>query len=236
MATETIITTKDLHKQFQMGEVIVHALAGVDLTVNKGDMVVLFGPSGSGKTTLLNMLGGIDTPTKGQVSVAGVPVAGMDEGGLTAFRRDKVGWIFQFFNLVPSLTALENVALSLELAGLNESMEDNAREALELVGLPGLEDRFPSQLSGGQQQRVAIARAIVKKPEVMLCDEPTGNLDSETGAEIVEVMKNLNENEGITFVIVTHDKSLTKMADLVLKMKDGLVTELSQNSAKGAVE
>jgi len=128
------------------------------------------------------------------------------------------------------------VALSLELAGLNENMENKAREALELVGLAGLEDRFPSQLSGGQQQRVAIARAIVKKPEVMLCDEPTGNLDSETGAEIVEVMCNLNKNEGITFIIVTHDQSLTEMADLVLRMKDGLVTELSQNSAKGAAE
>lgn len=196
---------------FEMGETTVYALNGASIVVRKGEFVVILGPSGSGKTTLLNMIGGIDTPTSGDVIIHGERLTDLSLTDLTTYRRNAVGWIFQFYNLIPSLTALENVALALEMAEDTENMEQRSHRALELVGLGDKVYRFPSQLSGGEQQRVAIARALVKNPAIVVADEPTGNLDRSTGEKIVEVMRELNQKAGITFVVVTHDSSLSRV-------------------------
>jgi putative ABC transport system ATP-binding protein len=223
--TAPFIEANDIKRSFKLGEVEVQALRGIDLGVSKGEFLVILGPSGSGKTTLLNVLGGIDSPSSGTVNVDGSNISKYKEKELSAYRRETVGWIFQFFNLIPSLTAIENVALALEMAQDKKDMMERSRHALELVGIPDKADMFPSQLSGGEQQRVAIARALVKNPEIVLADEPTGNLDWSTGKKIAILMRKLNQKEGITFVVVSHDISITDVADRVIGLKDGKISK-----------
>lgn len=221
--TDLIVSIKGVKRTYELGEVKVNALQGIDLDVKRGEVLVILGPSGSGKTTLLNILGGIDTPTAGAVTVNHLNIEGYKEKQLSKFRRENVGWIFQFFNLIPSLTAIENVALALEMARDTDKMMERSHETLTLVGIADKADMFPSQLSGGEQQRVAIARALVKKPKMVLADEPTGNLDWETGQKIADLMKTLNTQEGITFVIVSHDISIAQVADRVIHLRDGKI-------------
>lgn len=224
-AVDSIISVKGIERTYQLGEVKVAALKHIDLEVRKGEFLVILGPSGAGKTTLLNILGGIDTPTGGSVTVNNVNIEDYSEKQLSKFRRETVGWVFQFFNLIPSLTAVENVELALEMARDTDRMIERSQEALNLVGIGDKTNMFPSQLSGGEQQRVAIARAIVRRPEIVLADEPTGNLDWETGQTIVNLLKTLNSQEGITFVIVSHDISVTQVADRVIHIRDGEITQ-----------
>lgn len=212
-------------KIYRTGEVAVHALRGVDLTIDDGELIVLLGPSGSGKSTFLNILGGLDIPTEGHVYFEDHDLAGMDEGERTLYRRDHVGFIFQSYNLVPSLTARENVALVTEIARNPMKPE----EALGEVGLTERLNHFPSQLSGGEQQRVAIARAIAKRPEVLLCDEPTGALDSKTGVMVLESLAEVNRNLGTTTVIITHNVAIGDMAERVLSFADGRISHEKRN-------
>ena len=208
-----------LCRDYRTGAGLVRALRGVSLTVSEGEFLVLLGPSGSGKSTLLNILGGLDRPTAGSLSFRGTDLVVADEAALTRYRRDHVGFVFQFYNLVPSLTARENVALVTEIAADPMTPED----ALARVGLADRMDHFPSQLSGGEQQRVAIARSIAKRPDVLLCDEPTGALDVETGALVLDVMQRLNEETGTAMVIITHNAVIGGMADRVITMRDGAI-------------
>jgi putative ABC transport system ATP-binding protein len=215
----------DVWKTYRMGAVDVHALRGIDLDVKRGEFVVVLGPSGSGKTTLLNLVGGIDTPTKGDILFNGINVSSLNEAELTMHRRKNVGFIFQFFNLIPTLTAKENVLLAAELV---EDARD-VDEVLEIVGLKHRADHFPSELSGGEQQRVAIARALVKNPPLILADEPTGSLDFETGKMVLRVMRDINRNEDVTFILVTHNSVIAEMADRVVHLKDGKVARIIMN-------
>ena len=227
-----IIEAEGVKRTFNLGEIEVQALKGIDLHIKKGEFLVILGPSGSGKTTLLNCLGGIDSPTLGTIKVEGVDISSFKETKLSEYRRNKVGWIFQFFNLIPSLTAVENVALALEMAHDKKDMMKRSREALALVGIPDKANMFPSQLSGGEQQRVAVARALVKKPKIVLADEPTGNLDWVTGNKIADLMKDLNQKEGITFIVVSHDISITGVADRVIHLMDGQISNEKINDPK----
>ncbi|HHD16592.1 MAG TPA: ABC transporter ATP-binding protein [Euryarchaeota archaeon] len=229
MTGQIIIEAKDVRRDFKLGDVEVHALRGIDLSVGRGEFLVILGPSGSGKTTLLNCLGGIDSPTSGTIKVDGKDISSYNENRLSEYRRNKVGWVFQFFNLIPSLTAVENVALALEMAHDRKDMMKRSLEALSLVGIPDKANMFPSQLSGGEQQRVAIARALVKKPAIVLADEPTGNLDWVTGQKTAQLMKDLNKKEGITFIVVSHDISITSVADRVLHLMDGQISRKKFN-------
>ncbi len=206
----------------------VHALDGVDLDLYRGELVVLLGPSGSGKSTLLNILGGLDTPTSGHVSFLAHDLTVDDENARTAFRREHVGFVFQFYNLIPSLTARENVALVTEIAQAPMPPE----EALTRVGLAGRMDHFPAQLSGGEQQRVAIARAIAKRPEVLLCDEPTGALDFSTGKLVLEVIEQVNRELGTTTAVITHNSAIAAMADRVVRMRSGAIVEVHANAVR----
>lgn len=203
----------------------MHALNGVTLNIHQGEFVVILGASGSGKTTLLNQIGGIDQPTTGNVIVGGIDVTKYNDKQMTDHRKQTIGWIFQFHNLIPSLTSVENVMLALEMMGEKKNQRERSIQALEAVGLYEEIDRFPSQLSGGQQQRVAVARALVKKPRIIVADEPTGNLDKKTGKMVVDVMHNICKTEGITFCVVTHDPSMAKIADRLLIMEDGILHE-----------
>lgn len=230
------IEVRNVVRTFEMGETVVYALNGASMQVKKGEFLVILGPSGSGKTTLLNMIGGIDQPTTGEVIVNGERLAKLSMPELTTYRRASVGWIFQFYNLIPSLTALENVALALELAEDTKDLEQRSHRALTLVGLGDKKDRFPSQLSGGEQQRVAIARALIKNPTIVVADEPTGNLDRSTGDKIVQVMRELNQKQGITFVVVTHDSSLTAVADRTLYLQDGVIVKKEELDEKLDIE
>ncbi len=217
-------------KTYRMGEVEVQALRGVDVAFQEGELVVLLGPSGSGKSTLLNVLGGLDVPTAGAVRWRDHDLADPDQAALTRYRRDHVGFVFQFYNLVPSLTARENVALAAELS--RRAMRPE--EALALVGLSARLEHFPAQLSGGEQQRVAIARAVVKRPEVLLCDEPTGALDAATGRLVLEVLVRVNQELRTTTVVITHNAAIAGLADRVLFMRDGLVVREQVNAARQA--
>jgi putative ABC transport system ATP-binding protein len=210
-------------KTYGSGEVAVHAVRGVSLAVPAGQFVVVLGPSGSGKTTLMNLVGGIEPPTDGTIEVAGRMLADLDDAALTAFRRDRVGFVFQFFNLVPTLTALENVQLVAELVG--KSDPEPSAAALNAVGLDGRVDHFPAALSGGEQQRVAIARAIVKDPPLLLCDEPTGSLDLETGRQVLAVLHRLSRTDGRTVLLVTHNSAIATIADRIVRMRSGQVVE-----------
>jgi len=219
---------RGLSKIYTMGEVEVVALDGVDLTLIEGQLVVLLGPSGSGKSTLLNILGGLDTATSGEVRYRGRDLARAGETALTDYRRHHVGFVFQFYNLIPSLTARENVALVTEI--VEHSM--TPAEALTLVNLHHRLDHFPAQLSGGEQQRVAIARAIAKRPSVLLCDEPTGALDLATGIVVLEALQRANVETGTTTIIITHNASIANMADTVIRLADGQVVSVDGNTEK----
>jgi putative ABC transport system ATP-binding protein len=217
--SEPVFTARALTKIYRMGESEVHALRGVDLEIRAGEFIVLLGPSGSGKSTLLNILGGLDTPTSGDVRFLEHQLTGADEAELTRYRREHVGFVFQFYNLIPALTARENVALVTDIA----KAPMRADEALAWVGLGERLDHFPSQLSGGEQQRVAIARAIAKRPEVLLCDEPTGALDYETGKLVLEVIAKINAELGTTAMVITHNAAIAGMADRVLRLGNGRI-------------
>jgi putative ABC transport system ATP-binding protein len=222
---EPIFVARGLTKVYRTGEVEVWALAGVDLELYPGEMVVLLGPSGSGKSTLLNILGGLDRASSGTVIFKGLELSALDDAGLTAYRRAHVGFVFQFYNLIPSLTARENVALVTEISDRPMMPE----EALALVGLEARVDHFPAQMSGGEQQRVAIARAIAKRPEVLLCDEPTGALDSKTGIRVLEALAAVNEELGTTVALITHNAAIQAIAHRVIRFADGRITETHTN-------
>ncbi len=218
-------TATDLRKIYQTGETEVHALRGVDLTIPAGEVLVLLGPSGSGKSTLLNIIGGLDRATSGQLCYRDADLIAMDEHELTRFRRAHVGFIFQFYNLIPSLTAEENVRLVTDIA--EDPME--AIAALELVGLSERRDHYPAQLSGGEQQRVAVARAIAKQPSVLLCDEPTGALDSATGVRVLETLARANRELGTTVIVITHNAGIAAMAHRVIHFRDGQIARIEVN-------
>ena len=216
---------RGLSKVYRTGETEVHALRGIDLKLFEREVVVLLGPSGSGKSTLLNILGGLDRPTGGTVFFHDLELTALDDRGLTRYRRDHVGFVFQFYNLIPSLTARENVALVTEIAPDPMAPE----EALALVGLERRMDHFPAQMSGGEQQRVAIARAIAKRPGVLLCDEPTGALDSKTGVVVLEAIERVNRELGATTAVITHNAGIAAMADRVVSFADGTVAGVREN-------
>ena len=225
---EVVFDARGLTKVYRMGEVEVHALRGVDLQLFEGEFVVLLGPSGSGKSTLLNILGGLDSASGGQVSCQGRDLLQASEARLTEFRRHFVGFVFQFYNLIPSLTARENVAIVTEIA--RDPMRPEA--ALEMVGLGQRMDHFPAQLSGGEQQRVAIARAVAKRPAVLLCDEPTGALDSTTGIVVLEALERINAELGTTTAVITHNATIADMAHRVIHFADGRIDHIHTNSSR----
>ncbi|MBN2437189.1 MAG: ABC transporter ATP-binding protein [Deltaproteobacteria bacterium] len=225
---ESVFQVRDLAKIYRMGEVEVHALRGVDMELYAGELIVLLGPSGSGKSTLLNILGGLDTATHGFVSYRGRDLTKAGEQELTEYRRFHVGFVFQFYNLISSLTARENVAVVTEIAP-NPMVPE---EALALVGLADRLDHFPAQLSGGEQQRVAIARAISKNPAVLLCDEPTGALDSKTGIVVLEALEQINRKLGTATAIITHNVDIAGMADRVVHLSNGRITDVTSNRVK----
>lgn len=213
-------------KVYRMGRGEVYALRDVDLEVHKGEFLVILGPSGSGKTTVLNLIGGIDSPSSGRVLVDGMDIATYDDAALTAYRREKIGFVFQFFNLIPTLTARENVELAADLV-------TNHRDPDEVLAAVGLADRahhFPGELSGGEQQRVAIARALVKNPSILLCDEPTGELDSETGRRILQLLRRINREEGRTVILVTHNTAISQMADQIIHLRNGVIVSREENT------
>jgi putative ABC transport system ATP-binding protein len=226
--TSPLFQIRDLAKVYHMGEVEVHALRRVTLGLDEGQFVVLLGPSGSGKSTLLNIIGGLDVPTSGQVLYRDIDLTRADEAALTAYRREHVGFVFQFYNLIPSLTAVENVALVTEISDSPMAPE----EALGLVKLEERLDHFPAQLSGGEQQRVAIARAIAKRPSVLLCDEPTGALDISTGIVVLEALQRVNADLGTTTVVITHNAAIASMADRVIRLADGRVASIEERTDK----
>ena len=228
MAGELVFQARGVTKIYDMGEVQVHALRGVDFALYPGEFMVLLGASGSGKSTLLNILGGLDVPTAGRLLYQGRELTGVDADALTTYRRDHVGFVFQFYNLIPSLTARENVALVTEIA---PNPLDPA-DALELVGLGERLDHFPAQLSGGEQQRVAIARAVAKQPALLLCDEPTGALDFRTGVVVLEVLTRVNRELGTTTAVITHNAPVAAIADRVVTLADGLVLSNRPNDRR----
>lgn len=221
-----IVEVVDVKKSYRLGETIIPALRGVSLRVERGDFLSIVGPSGSGKTTLLNLIGALDRPDEGRIILDGRDLSSLSDKERARLRREKIGFVFQTFNLIPVLTAYENVAFALHLLKLPErEIRERVMRALEEVGLGGMEDRLPSQLSGGQQQRVAIARALVKEPEILLADEPTANLDSETGESIIHLMRKLNERYRVTFIFSTHDPMVMRHARRIVRLKDGMIVE-----------
>jgi putative ABC transport system ATP-binding protein len=230
MARDVVFDVQHLSKVYRMGEVEVHALRDVDLVFHESHFTVLLGPSGSGKSTLLNILGGLDVATSGRVIYRDTDLTQADEATLTAYRRRHVGFVFQFYNLIPSLTARENVALVTEIS--DEPMDPGA--ALRLVNLDERQHHFPSQLSGGEQQRVAIARAIAKRPAVLLCDEPTGALDISTGIVVLEALARVNAELGTTTVVITHNAAISEMADRVVRLADGRIAGVETRTSKRA--
>lgn len=224
----TVLVAEGLTKVYRMGEVDVHALRGVDFTLHQGELLVLLGASGSGKSTLLNILGGLDVPSSGTVHYLGQALHSASQSELTRYRRDNVGFVFQFYNLIPSLTAYENVALVTEIATDPVAPD----EALALVGLGERLHHFPAQLSGGEQQRVAIARAVAKNPRVLLCDEPTGALDYQTGVQVLEVIDRINRELGTTTAVITHNAPVAKVADRVVTLADGQVHRDERNMTR----
>ena len=228
METKAVFEARRLTKVYQMGETEVHALRGIDIELSESEFVIVLGPSGSGKSTLLNILGGLDIPTTGEVFYRDHNLTAADERALTEYRRDHVGFVFQFYNLIPSLTALENVALVTEIA-VNPMTPE---AALELVGLKDRMNHFPAQLSGGEQQRVAVARAVAKRPEVLLCDEPTGALDSETGVFVLEAIERVNRELGTITAVITHNAVIAGMADRVVSLADGRIASVRANQKK----
>jgi putative ABC transport system ATP-binding protein len=230
--THPVIDVKQVTKELKMGQHTIHALRGVNMTIQRGEMVGIVGPSGSGKSTLLGIIGGLDTPTKGQVFIDGIEISRMNEEKLTEIRNEKIGFIFQFFNLIPTLTALENVALPIQFARKPQfNPNQRAKELLNLLGLGDRMHHRPSQLSGGQQQRVAIARALANQPALLLADEPTGNLDSESSAIVLEALETIRRDIGTTVVIVTHSATLAQRSDRTLVLSDGQIVEEGTKSS-----
>lgn len=226
------IEMKNVMKTYKMGEVEIHASNGVNFEINQSEFVVIVGPSGAGKTTILNILGGMDTPTSGTVIVDGKHIDGLDEKGLTDYRRNDIGFVFQFYNLIQNLTALENVELASQIC--KDPL--NARSVLESVGLGNRMQNFPAQLSGGEQQRVAIARAIAKNPKLLLCDEPTGALDYLTGKAILKLLRQMCEEYRMTVIVITHNSALAPMADRVIHLKNGKVDDVIINEHPKPIE
>lgn len=226
-AGDIVLKLEDVSRSYQMGQVEVRALTGVSLDITRGEFIVILGPSGSGKTTLLNLVGGIDSPTSGKITVDGIELSALDDKGLTEYRRNHIGFVFQFFNLIPTLTARENVEFAAELV---EEPRDPL-EVLKVVGLKERADHYPSELSGGEQQRVAMARALVKDPPILLCDEPTGELDFETGKHILSAMKMINEVNCKTVLLVTHNTAIGDIAHRVIRLRSGEITEDRRNTA-----
>ncbi len=219
-----VVETVDLNKEFHLGDIIVPALRGINFQVKKGEFLVIMGPSGSGKSTLLNMIGGLDNPTSGKVYINGQDISQMSDAALTDLRAREIGFVFQFYNLVPVLTALENVELPLMVAGVSD--KESRKRATELLGLVGLGDRMhhrPDELSGGQRQRVSIARAIANDPAIVLADEPTGDVDTKTGDEILDLMHDLNRNLGTTLIVITHDPAVAEHCDRLVRIVDGQI-------------
>jgi putative ABC transport system ATP-binding protein len=227
-ASESVLRVRDIAKVYRLGEVEVHALRKVDLDLFAGEFVVLLGASGSGKSTLLNILGGLDTPTSGEVRYRDHVLTQATDRELTRYRREHVGFVFQFFNLLPSLTALENVELVTDIA----EHPIPAREALDRVGLSDRLNHFPAQLSGGEQQRVAIARALAKRPDILLCDEPTGSLDYTTGKKVLQVLESANRDLGTLTVVITHNAAIAGMADRVIRISSGGILEVLTNATR----
>lgn len=229
---DAFIELKNVVKRYIMGDVTIYANNGVNFKVNKGEFTVIVGASGAGKTTILNMLGGMDTPTSGTIVVDGHNIATYDDKQLTDYRRDDIGFVFQFYNLVQNLTALENV----ELASQISKDPLNSVDILERVGLGERKDNFPAQLSGGEQQRVAIARAIAKNPKLLLCDEPTGALDYQTGKSILGLLRSMCDNYGMTVIVITHNSALAPMADQVIHLKNGKVERQEYNEHPESID
>jgi putative ABC transport system ATP-binding protein len=226
--TDNVILVNDVRKIYKIGEIEVRALDGVSFTIERGEVVSIMGPSGSGKSTLMNTLGCLDHPTSGSYQLDGEEVSDLDDDQLASIRNRKVGFVFQSFNLLPRQTALANVELPLRYAGITSGRSAVAKEALESVGLGDRVLHKPTELSGGQQQRVAIARALVNKPAILMADEPTGNLDSKSGKEIMELLLNLNKNMGTTLIIVTHDPTVAQQTQRVIRLRDGVIEEVQQ--------
>jgi putative ABC transport system ATP-binding protein len=226
-AKDFVLRLENVSRSYQMGLVEVKALTGVTLDIRRGEFIVILGPSGSGKTTLLNLVGGIDSPSSGKITVDGIEISALDEKGLTDYRRNHIGFVFQFFNLIPTLTARENVEFAAELV----KEPRDPLEVLEVVGLKERADHYPSELSGGEQQRVAIARALAKDPPILLCDEPTGELDFETGKHILSAMRMINELNRKTILLVTHNTAIGNMAHRVTRLRSGEVVEDRRNES-----
>lgn len=226
------VKLENVSKVYHMGEVDIHAVDGIEFSIHKGEFVVVVGPSGAGKTTVLNILGGMDTASSGRVCVDGEDIAAYSHRRLTGYRRNDIGFVFQFYNLVPNLTAKENVELALQIC----SDPLDAKEVLEEVGLGERLDNFPAQLSGGEQQRVSIARALAKNPKLLLCDEPTGALDYQTGKAILKLLQDMCREKGMTVIVITHNSALTPMADRVIKIKNGKVSKMYENEQPVPVE
>ena len=228
----SFIEFKDVNKIYKTGEIEIRAVDSISFPIEKGEFVVIVGPSGAGKTTVLNMLGGMDVPTSGSINVDGIDIATFNEKELTAFRRDDVGFVFQFYNLVPNLTAYENVELATQIC----KNPVDAEAILAEVGLYNRKDNFPSQLSGGEQQRVSIARALAKNPKLLLCDEPTGALDYITGKSILKLLQDMCREKGMTVIVITHNSALMPMADKIIKINDGRIERILLNESPTPVE
>ena len=232
MAEKDFVKLKNVTKTYQMGEVQIRAVDGIDFSIDKGEFVVVVGPSGAGKTTVLNILGGMDKASGGEVLVDGKDIAGYSQKQLTGYRRNDIGFVFQFYNLVPNLTALENVELALQIS----RNPLDAKTVMQEVGLGDRLNNFPAQLSGGEQQRVSIARALAKNPKLLLCDEPTGALDYQTGKAILKLLQDMCRERGMTVIVITHNSALTPMADHVIRIKNGKVSEMHRNEHPVSVE
>ena len=232
MAEKDFVKLKNVTKIYQMGEVQIRAVDGIDFSIDKGEFVVVVGPSGAGKTTVLNILGGMDKASGGEVLVDGKDIAGYSQKQLTGYRRNDIGFVFQFYNLVPNLTALENVELALQIS----RNPLDAKTVMQEVGLGDRLNNFPAQLSGGEQQRVSIARALAKNPKLLLCDEPTGALDYQTGKAILKLLQDMCRERGMTVIVITHNSALTPMADRVIRIKNGKVSKMHRNEHPVSVE
>ena len=232
MAEKDFVKLKNVTKIYQMGEVQIRAVDGIDFSIDKGEFVVVVGPSGAGKTTVLNILGGMGKASGGEVLVDGKDIAGYSQKQLTGYRRNDIGFVFQFYNLVPNLTALENVELALQIS----RNPLDAKTVMQEVGLGDRLNNFPAQLSGGEQQRVSIARALAKNPKLLLCDEPTGALDYQTGKAILKLLQDMCRERGMTVIVITHNSALTPMADRVIRIKNGKVSEMHRNEHPVSVE
>ena len=229
---DAYVKLQDVTKIYRMGEVEIRAADGIDFEINRGEFVVIVGPSGAGKTTVLNLLGGMDTATSGSILVDGEDIAQYNHKRLTAYRRDDIGFVFQFYNLIPNLTALENVELALQIC--HDPLD--AQQVLDEVGLGDRLGNFPAQLSGGEQQRVSIARALAKNPKLLLCDEPTGALDYNTGKAILKLLQDMSRKQGMTVLVITHNQAIAPMADRVIKIKNGKVSSVACNPSPTPVE